>query len=257
MTRRERLEAKLEKRAEWAEKAQVRATQRFDTAHQISDGIPMGQPVLVGHHSERHHRRDLDRIDTNMRKGIEETRLANHHDAKADGLARQLKHSIFSDDIDAIAALEARIAERTRQLERMKALNAAYRSFTKLDGKSGLPDLTHDVLAKMQERLNAPDVYSWCRVPHPSYEISNLGATIRTDRERLLEIHARQAKAERAEAAGGVVVEDLSLRYCRVTFAEKPERSVIDALKAAGFRWGNGSWTGKRESLPEEVEREG
>ena len=38
-----------------------------------------------------------------------------------------------------------------------------------------------------------------------------------------------------------------------MTFAEKPERSTLDALKAAGFYWGQGSWTGKLESLPEEV----
>jgi hypothetical protein len=33
--------------------------------------IPMGQPILVGHHSERRHRRDLERHDRNIRKAIE------------------------------------------------------------------------------------------------------------------------------------------------------------------------------------------
>lgn len=44
MTRRERLERKLEKRAEWAEKAQVRAEVRFDAARALADQIPLGQP---------------------------------------------------------------------------------------------------------------------------------------------------------------------------------------------------------------------
>jgi hypothetical protein len=39
----------------------------------------------------------------------------------------------------------------------------------------------------------------------------------------------------------------------RITFAEKPERAVLDALKAAGFRWGNGSWVGRRDAIPAEV----
>ena len=39
----------------------------------------------------------------------------------------------------------------------------------------------------------------------------------------------------------------------RVTFAEKPDREILDALRAAGFGWGGGSWCGKRENLPAEV----
>lgn len=38
-----------------------------------------------------------------------------------------------------------------------------------------------------------------------------------------------------------------------ITFAEKPEREVIDALKAAGFRWGAGSWAGYGDTLPAQV----
>ena len=34
---------------------------------------------------------------------------------------------------------------------------------------------------------------------------------------------------------------------------DKPERAVIDALKAAGFRWGAGSWSGRTENLPASV----
>ena len=32
------------------------------------------QPILVGHHSEKRHRAALDKVDTNMRKGIEAER---------------------------------------------------------------------------------------------------------------------------------------------------------------------------------------
>ena len=53
MTRRERLERKVEKREEWADKARVRSEASFAAASAISDRIPLGQPILVGHHSER------------------------------------------------------------------------------------------------------------------------------------------------------------------------------------------------------------
>lgn len=81
----EQVEARVERkltRAEryegYAENATARSETRLNAASSIADAIPLGQPILVGHHSERRHRRDLDRIDTNMRKGIEESKKAEH-----------------------------------------------------------------------------------------------------------------------------------------------------------------------------------
>ena len=55
--------------------------------------------------------------------------------------------------------------------------------------------------------------------------------------------------------AGGIVIEEIGSLgdYARVTFAEKPEREILDALRAAGFSWGGGSWTGSKAKLPESV----
>lgn len=39
----------------------------------------------------------------------------------------------------------------------------------------------------------------------------------------------------------------------RVTFAEKPDRAVIEMLKAAGFYLWNGRWSGRLEKLPSAV----
>lgn len=41
--------------------------------------------------------------------------------------------------------------------------------------------------------------------------------------------------------------------YVRVTFPEKPDREVLDSLRAAGFRWGAGSWVGRRDAVPASV----
>ena len=80
MTRRERLEAKLEKREEWAEGRRADATRRFDTADKSVEMIPFGQPILVGHHSEKRHRAALKRHDNNMRAGCESLDMAKHHE---------------------------------------------------------------------------------------------------------------------------------------------------------------------------------
>jgi len=243
MTRRDRLERRQEQRQEWAHARQREGERRIDQAHQVGAMIPLGQPILVGHHSERRHRRDLERIDSNMARGVDALRMATHHANRAAGLQSQLESSVFSDDPDAIEALQQRTGEREAERDRIKAYNASCRR--------GERDLS--LLDPAQQR----DILGIARVAafqlgrngeFPSYVLSNLGATIRRDRERIAEVERRAARAESAAAAGGRVIEGAA--WVRVTFAEKPARATLDALKAAGFRWGGGSWHGPRASLP-------
>lgn len=70
-SRQARSEARAERLDERADKHAQAAAGAFKRAHTVADGIPMGQPILVGHHSERHHRADVKRIDNAMRKGCE------------------------------------------------------------------------------------------------------------------------------------------------------------------------------------------
>jgi hypothetical protein len=125
MTRRERLEAKLEKRRDWAAGATTKASERFATAHKLVEHIPMGQPVLVGPHSEKRHRRTLDRSWNAMGRACELTDLAKHHQSKAAGLAIALDKTIFSDDSDAPEALAERIAANEAKRDRMKRVKHA------------------------------------------------------------------------------------------------------------------------------------
>lgn len=246
MTRRERLERKLERRQEWAKKAQERSASRFASADRIASAIPFGQPILVGHHSERHARADVARIDGNMRKGCEEADLAKHHTSAAGGIAAQLDGSIFSDDENAIEALEARITENEDKRDRMKLVNKLYKS----KDVAGLAAIGIDY-ATLQAKLDAAGQY-WGSAPHLPYELTNIGARIRADKERIAIIRGRHERTTQAEAAGGVLIEARTEwhGYCRVTFAEKPEREILIALRAAGFVWGNGHWSGKVDALP-------
>ena len=247
-TRRERLERKVEKRREWAEKAEARSDQHYETGHKMMGVIPMGQPILVGHHSEGRDRRYRGRIDGHMSKFVEERKLAEHHEQKASGLATQLENTIFSDDSDATTALEARIAENEAKRERMKKINSLYRKAN----VAGLAELGVDYEV-LKAKLAAAGGY-WGSAPHLPYELSNLGQRISGDKKRLEHVKVQKTRREAAEAApSGVTLEHCQAGYCRVTFAEKPERSILDALKAAGFFWGAGSWSGKEDQLPEVV----
>lgn len=249
MTRRERLERKLDKRREWARKRRQKASGEFKKADAATAGIPMGQPILVGHHSEKRHRAALKRQDTAMRNGCESMDMAEHHESKAAGLASQLDNTIFSDDPDAVEQLEAKIAGLESERQQNNAINKIVRSKPK-------NELTDEKIGKLLDlglseatarKLFEPDFAQ--RVGIPSYVNQNLGGNIRRCKQRLEEIKSRQASSQAAEENGGVIIEGGD--WVRVTFAEKPDREILTALKQAGFRWGRGSWSGKREDLPE------
>lgn len=247
MTRRQRLERKLDKREEWGAKAKNRSDQSFDAAREVTEHIPFGQPILVGHHSEARHRRALARSDSRMRKGCEQKKLAEHHASKGKGLSRQLETSIFSDDTDAVAAIEARIAEREQERDRWKLYNTSCRT-----AKPDPTVLDKSQLASLQSIMRHARYQMGKNGQVPGYVLTNLGGNIRSDRERIKIIKARVERAQRAEDAGGVLIAK-SGDYCSVTFAEKPAWEIRRALKAAGFGWSGGSWNGRTADLPAEI----
>lgn len=243
MNRRERLEAKLAKRKQWAQSRKAKSEQ----AWKQQNAVPLpygGEPIKVGHHSEKRHRAAIAKAHALAFKAIEHTDMASHHESKASGLEDQLSGSIFSDDADAVEALEQRISEREAERERIKAYNRSCRG--------GAPDL-----ALLDQKQQA-DIVSTCKIngrelgQFPPYVLSNLGGRIKTDRDRLKRIKAQAERASKAEQAGGVHIAT-GRGYAVVTFAEKPDRSTISALKSAGFRWGGGSWRGRAENMPAEV----
>lgn len=256
MTRRERLERKLKKRRAWAASAAAASERRFKAANEAVAGIPFGQPILVGHHSERRHRAALGRSDANMAAGVADAERSRHHESKAGGLERQLEGAIYSGDADAAEALEAKAAELDKDAERSIAINKAWRKHKAnpeaLQAAWNALGLSDALCVEMATRART---YSWTdrQGPcDPTYARSNA----RRARERIKEVNARAERTAAAEAAaGGVMVEggEAPHYWCRVTFAEKPAREVLNALKAAGYRWGGGYWAGDIRKLPAEV----
>lgn len=78
---------RAERLEERAEAAGARADAAFEKAHAAVAGIEPGQPILVGHHSERHHRRALEKHDAAMSKACAESDKARRLAAAAAGSA--------------------------------------------------------------------------------------------------------------------------------------------------------------------------
>lgn len=83
--RAERFDQYSEHRAQDAESAE-RSVQA------IAGGIPLGQPILVGHHSERHARRDAEKIENGMRKAIKAWETSAYWLQRASGAIAAAKY---------------------------------------------------------------------------------------------------------------------------------------------------------------------
>lgn len=252
MNRRERLENKLAKRLEWADSREQKANSAATASHNLIKDIPFGQPVLVGHHSERRHRRTLERSQNLMFKMVEHNAMAEHHKSKAEGIKRALDRSIFSDDENAIAEIEARIAKRETERERNNAINKIIR-------KKPKNEQTQEKVEQLKAlglsegaalELFKPDFCG--RIGIPSYVNQNLGGNIASDRKRIEHIKRQNATRERVQQSEtGVLFEPCGERYVSITFAEKPDREVLTALKENCFRWNNPSWIGPVDRVPD------
>jgi len=111
----ERKQMKKERYEELADKARRKSEEHFATHNKISSVIPFGQPILVGHHSESRHRRDIKRMENAISKSVEESNKADYYDKKLSTIENN--SVISSDDPQAISKLEAKL----KSLEEYKA----------------------------------------------------------------------------------------------------------------------------------------
>lgn len=89
---REAMAAKAEHFEARAAKHAATSQSAYDQVHGIMDRIVPGQPILVGHHSERRHRRDIERMDAGMRKSIEAEKAAALAAERAAHAAYEAEH---------------------------------------------------------------------------------------------------------------------------------------------------------------------
>ncbi len=172
----DRKAAKIDRYRSYAANARGRATTAHRTAEQIRAVIPFGQPILVGHHSEGRHRRDLDRQWNAIGRSVEENRKADHWQRRADAVESDT--SISKADPEAVTKLRAKVDELTAQRDRLKAYNKTCRK--------GAPDLS--ILSEREKAgllscIRANQVGD--NQAMPAYALSNLTANIRRYEKRL------------------------------------------------------------------------
>lgn len=255
--RKERYEAR-------AEKASAEGASAYQQARSMSDAIPLGQPILIGHHSEKRDRKFRDRIHNTYGKAFALQDKADYYEKKAASVG---SGGISSDDPDAIEKLRVELAAVEATQERMKAANKAIRT-------NKTPDQQVDALVilgfskESAEELLKPDFCG--RIGFPSYALSNNNANARRIKARISELEKRRERADVEQQGEGYTYrEDVEENRVMFVFEGKPDQATRAILKKHGFRWSPsrdgkpwvrqlnnaGIWAGKqvREELAAQV----
>ncbi len=239
--RENRIRAYTEKRANRIERLRFRASKKvregeglLKRAGDIASFIPSGQPILIGHHSEGRHRRDLNRIHNWTKKGLDSIDMAKDLQSRAD--YAENNDAILTDDPQAGEKLAAKIAKLEKQQAMMKEVNKRIRM-----GK-GLGDL--GISESGELKLKQPDFMG--RNGFPDYLLKNNNANIRRLKERALKIRKVESLPvpEPIERNGIRLVENVEENRVQIFFPGKPDETVRTQLKRSGFRWSpfNGCW---------------
>ena len=88
----ERSQACADRAQERAQAQQSKSTAAYNRSNAAVAGIPMGQPIMVGHYSEAGHRRDLAKSHTAMSQSVAASQYAEHLEGRANGSQRQISN---------------------------------------------------------------------------------------------------------------------------------------------------------------------
>jgi len=205
-------EAKKERYEAISDVCKARANRLSKEGWESLNAIPFGQPILVGHHSEKRDRAYRSRATGKIDKSVEERNKADYYESKAENIG---KGGISSDDPEAIAKLKIKLAQREDSQKDMKEQNAEARAL------------------KTEK-------------PFETYQLSNNNANIRTIKLRIKRLSKQYNMEEREDIKvdGFVLTENKEDNRIRFIFDGKPEEEVRTILKSNGFRWSpyNKAW---------------
>lgn len=245
-------EEKQARRKERLEAAADRAEARSNTAYERGDlreeksGIPLGQPILIGHHSERRHRKAIERADNAMRKAVSEQKRAEELRSKA---ASAGTGGISSDDPEAIMKLEEKLAKLQRKQDLMKVHNRILRKWSKKGLKHDsegevfnqfvdeLKAINPSINEKLARLMLEPNCHGY--IGHAPYELTNNNAKIKSTEKRIKQLKAAQTHQTESFVVDRLCELIFNVEENRVQFIfdGKPSAEIRQLLKSSAFRW--------------------
>ena len=234
----ERQQNRLDRYEALADKATVKSTVLATRSNQMVECIPFGQPVLVGHHSEKRDRNFRSKIHSIMGKSVQEMKKAEYYQNKADSVG---KGGISSDDPNAIEKLKSKLEKLQQAQELMKKANKLIKKFPEHNARlEGLIELGFSE-EKAIDVLNP----KYGSIGFASYSLQNNNAEINRLKKRIAELQTLENRTSNE-------VENDLYKYteckienrCMFIFDGKPTEEIRQILKSNGFKWSpsRGAW---------------
>lgn len=233
-------EARRERYEEKAEKLRAEARRLHGQAHDMLSAIPLGQPILIGHHSEKRDRRYRDRIESTFGRAFGDMEKAKYYERKAESVG---KGGISSDDPDALKKLWEKLDALKKKQALMKAVNAAIRKH-KTPEKQIPAIVALGISEATAQKLLEPNCYGG--QGFMSFSLQNNNANIRRVEQRIKELEqaAERNVTQEEEGNGYTYREDAEENRVMFIFDGKPDAGIRDILKGRGFKWSptRGAW---------------
>jgi len=209
---------------ELAKRFEERSKQYYEEYRKNLEMIPPGQPILVGHHSEKGHRKHLEKIDNLMEKSIKFEEKAKYYKEKAKNIGSS---GISSDDPEVITKLKKELEETEESLENAKKYNKLYKKWLK-----GEEVKIPEYILKEYERVK-----KW-GYGNPFYT-ANISAKIRRIKKRIEHLEKiKQMDNQVLENDKLKIVINTDENRVQLFFDSKDTAmSVKPLLKRGGWRW--------------------
>jgi predicted peroxiredoxin len=231
----QRRENRIAGAEEKASKSEAESDRLYQLSQKMADAIPIGQPILIGHHSEKSDRRYRDKISGAMKRSVEADNKAAYYADKADSIKNN--DAIFSDDPEAVVKLEEKLNSLKEMQDFMKAANNCIRK----DDKTAFLKLKYGNDEMWEELIQ--DKFWGKGFAH--FTLTNNSANIRRIEKRVVALKKQGQTVAVDTVINGVrLLENREANRLQLFFDGKPMQEIIIQLKQHGFRWcrSEGAW---------------
>ena len=234
-----RVEARRQRLADRADRLNREGNAALERSRKMADVIPFGQPILVGHHSEKRDRNYRERIHNTTGKGFALLKEAKEAAHRAESVGTG---GVSSDDPEAVSKLSAQLADCEDSQVRMKAANAVIRRH-KTDDARIVALVGLGFSAVLAADTVKPDCCN--RVGFPAYALQNNSSNMRRIRLRIEQLKAATKRLGVETVGDGYTYrEDTEENRVMFVFDGKPDEATRAILKSHAFKWSpsRGAW---------------
>lgn len=222
-------QARIDYYKEQAEKASKQSDDVYNHAKKLADFIPFGQPILVGHHSEKRDRNFRAKISNKFEKAFELSDKAEYYEKKAK--SAENNNAISSDDDQAVDKLKKKLELLLTTRESMKQANKEFK-------KHKNPELLAPEHKKAWEHDQTFDFLRGKDYIYAPYNFSNMSGQIKQVKDRIEKLEARKGLETKEEIINDIkIVSNIEDNRVQIFFPGIPSEEVRKELKSRGFKW--------------------